>query len=166
MNYWLHRISYLENVSYPLLDKGYLSIGFSDFTDDKFLKKVSGQDWDYFEEQFDSIWEDRPRRRYSLWRFIAEMKKNDIVIVPNWWQSFSVYKIEETCAILPSSIQIEDNFKDWNDVKILQNKSKQLILEGENEYLDIGFLRKVKPIAKEIPRYEYADAALTARMKI
>jgi predicted Mrr-cat superfamily restriction endonuclease len=33
-------------------------------------------------------------------------------------------------------------------------------------YLDIGFLRKVKLIAKDISRYDYADAALTSRMKV
>lgn len=166
MNYWLHRISYLEHVSYPLLDKGYLSIGFSDFSDEKFLNKVSKEDWDFFEGQFDEIWGERPRGRYNLWRFIAEMRKNDIVIVPNWWQTFSVYKIEEPDAILPSSIEIGDDWKDWNEVKILQNKSKMLISDGEKDYLDLGFFRKIKPIAIEISRYDYADAALVARMKI
>jgi predicted Mrr-cat superfamily restriction endonuclease len=166
MNYWLHRISYLAHVSYPLLNKGYLSIGFSDFSNEEFLNKVSEKDWNFFEEQFDKIWECRPRGRYNLWRFIAEMDKDDIVIVPNWWQSFSVYKIEEPCAILSSSIQVADDWKDWNDIKILQSRSKLLILDGEKDCLDLGFFRKVKPIAIEIPRYEYADAALTARMKI
>lgn len=166
MNYWLHRVSYLENVSYPLLEKGYLSIGFSDFANESFLKKVSESDWDYFEEQFDEIWENRPRGRYSLWNFIAEMRKNDIVLVPNWWQTFSVYKIEEPDVILPSSIIVGNDWMDWNEVKIMQNKSKYLILDGEEDYLDLGFFRKVKPVATEIPRYEYADAALTSRMKI
>jgi predicted Mrr-cat superfamily restriction endonuclease len=166
MNYWLHRVSHLEHVSYPLLDNGYLSIGFSDFSDKKFLEKVSEEDWDFFEKQFDEIWETRPRGRYSLWRFIAEMRKNDIVIVPNWWQSFSVYKIEDNYAILPSSIEIGEKWKDWNDAKILHDKSKMLITEGEKECLDLGFFRKVKTIANEISRYEFADAALNARMKI
>jgi hypothetical protein len=32
--------------------------------------------------------------------------------------------------------------------------------------IDLGFVRKVKLIEKDIPRYEYADSALTSRMKI
>jgi hypothetical protein len=167
MNYWLHRIAHLENVSYPLLEKGYLSIGFSEFSNQKFLEKVSNEDWDYFEEQFNTAWEDRSRRiRHSLWRFIAGMKKNDLVLVPHPWQTFSVYKITEAHALIPASIQPEADWEDWNEVKILKNREKRLILEGEEDSLDIGFLRKVKPVEESIPRYEYADAALTARMKI
>jgi hypothetical protein len=39
MNYWLHRISHHAEIAYPLLDKGYLSIGFSDFATQEFIKK-------------------------------------------------------------------------------------------------------------------------------
>ena len=40
MNYWLHRISHMQAVSYPLLEKGYLSIGFKDFLQrPEFLKR-------------------------------------------------------------------------------------------------------------------------------
>lgn len=40
MNYWLHRISHKAELSYPLLNKGFLTIGFSDFTDNEFIDKV------------------------------------------------------------------------------------------------------------------------------
>lgn len=30
-NYWIHRISHIAEISYPLLDVGYLSYGWSDF---------------------------------------------------------------------------------------------------------------------------------------
>jgi len=163
--YWLHRISYLDFVSYPLLEKNYLSIGYSDFSDSNFLKKVTKSDWDYFEEKFDEIWGDRPRGRYSLWNFIAEMKKGDVVLVPSWG-TFSVYEIEEENSLLPSAFSINNNFFDWNDRKVSHNKEGMLIIEGEKDYLDIGFLRKVKPVMLDIPRYEYADSALTSRMKI
>lgn len=40
-NYWLHRISHKSEASYPLLEEGYLSIGFSEvFTNEKFLKTL------------------------------------------------------------------------------------------------------------------------------
>ena len=165
MKYWLHRISHLDYISYPLLENNYLSIGFSDFTDEKFLKKIANQDWDYFEEQFDKIWGDKPRGRYSLWNFIAEMKKGDYVLVPSW-ETFSVYEIEEDRPLLPSFYQIKKEFCDWNERKITHDKNGMFIINGEKDYEDIGFLRKIKPLFLEIPRYEYADSALTRRMKI
>jgi predicted Mrr-cat superfamily restriction endonuclease len=166
MQYWLHRISWLAHVSYPLLNEGYLSIGWSDFSDEEFLEKSSEEDGEYFDERFGAEYGYLPRNRYSLWYFLADMAKGDIVIVPSKWGTFSIYKIEEANAILPSSFVLNEGLVDWNGKKIKFNKSKQLILEDEKDYLDIGFLRKVKPIQEEIPRAEYANAALTRRMKI
>jgi len=144
MNYWLHRISHSSHVSYPLLEKGYLSIGFSDFAEKDFIDKMSNSpDWDYLESTCDKMWDCRPRIRYSLWRFVAEMTQGDWVIVPSYGV-FSIYEIEEHYAVLSWGI-LED--------------------EDLDKDADIGFLRKVRPIAKNISRYDYADAALTSRMK-
>ena len=55
MNYWLHRISYEMNISYPPMEKGYLSIGFSDFCCKDFLEQLvkdDGNSWNYFDEYF------------------------------------------------------------------------------------------------------------------
>ena len=41
MNIWLHRISHHAEFSYPLLQQGYLSIGYSDFADKEFPKRHS-----------------------------------------------------------------------------------------------------------------------------
>jgi predicted Mrr-cat superfamily restriction endonuclease len=166
MQYWLHRISWLANISYPLLEKGYLSIGWSTFSNEIFLEKSSEGEGEYFDKKFEEEYGYLPRNRYSLWHFLAEMNKGDIVIVPSKWGTFSVYKIEEASAILPASLNLNETLADWNGKKINFNRTKQLILEGEKEYLDIGFLRKVKPIQEEISRAEYANSALTKRMKI
>lgn len=40
MKYYLHRISHESNISYPLLDNGLLSIGWSDFSNREFLDNV------------------------------------------------------------------------------------------------------------------------------
>ena len=37
-NYWIHRISHIAEISYPLLDNNYLSYGFSDFASLKELE--------------------------------------------------------------------------------------------------------------------------------
>ena len=163
--YWLHRISYLSNVSYPLLERNYLSIGFSDFSNNDFLEKAIKGDWNYFDEQFEKLWKRKPKNRHTLWRFLTGMKSGDIVLVPNW-REFSLYEIEEFAPIIPAEFQIEDGFCDWNGRKISKNENGMFLIEGENNPLDIGFIRKVKPIELKIPRYDYADSALTSRMKI
>ncbi|MGC9331336.1 MAG: hypothetical protein ACP5DZ_05585 [Bacteroidales bacterium] len=56
MNYWLHRISHIAELSYPLLDKVFLTIGFSDFTHQEFIDKVLQDDWNYFNVQFQEMW--------------------------------------------------------------------------------------------------------------
>jgi predicted Mrr-cat superfamily restriction endonuclease len=165
MQYYLHRIAHLQHISYPLLEKGFLSIGFSDFSNEDFIKKVSERDWNYFEKTFKDLWGIIPRIRYSLWRFTAEMSKGDWVIVPGWG-TYSIYEIEDDGAILTSEMIIDDNFTAWGSRKILRDNTGFLMLDGDKEYLDIGFLRKVKIIAKDISRYDYADSALTSRMKI
>lgn len=80
-SFWLHRISYHAEVAHPLLERNILSIGFSDFSEKDFIKTCSNN-WDKFERSFDE-WERRPRSRYSLWRFLYEMKKEDYVVVPS-----------------------------------------------------------------------------------
>ena len=166
MNYWLHRISHLTSVSYPLLENGYLSIGFSDFCEDDFLENVSEQDWEFLENQFNDMWGNRPKIRYNLWRFLAEMDKGDWVVVPSWG-TFSIYELVDRYALLASDLKLNIPETDWNGKKIIRDEKNNLLkIQGENNYLDIGFLRQVKLIAKDIPRYEFADSALTSRMKI
>ena len=145
MKYWLHRIGYLQNVSYPLLEKGYLSIGFADFCyEDFFVNVAENQDWEYMENAFNENWGFVPRIRYNLWRFLAEMSKGDYIVVPSWG-TFSIY---ELCDNLP--LMITDNIpdlptEDWNGNKILKNEKTCLLkLDGEKKDLDLGFLWKVK----------------------
>lgn len=166
MHYWLHRISYLEHVSYPLFDKGYLSIGFSDLCHKDVLKNVaSKKDWDYFENAVEDAWGEKPKNRYFLWRFLAEMKKGDYILVPTW-DSFQVVQVCDDLPILATDESIDLPESDWYEQKISRDKKTGFLkLEGEKDYLDIGYLRKVKIICKDIPRSEYADSALTSRMK-
>ena len=171
MNYWLHRISYEMNISYPLMEKGYLSIGFSDFCCNDFLEQLVKDDensWNYFEEQFLKNWGNKPRSRYSLWRFIKEMKKGDWVLVPEWGGTFSIYELTDDNVTLASDESIELPEKDCNGNKIERHENKMIRTSNQEEdnYYDIGFLRKCKPVECYIPRQEYADMALNSRMKL
>lgn len=161
MNYWLHRISHVAELSYPLLDKGYLTIGFSDFTNKKFIDKVLDDDWNYFNNQFQEMWGKIPRTRHNLWRFL-KFGKGDIIIVPSRG-SFFVCKISDERPLLINEAYTND-LKTWGDKKVEINGSH---LASENgKIYDLGFARKVKILHKNISRAKFADAKLTSRMKI
>jgi predicted Mrr-cat superfamily restriction endonuclease len=173
MSIWLHRISHHAEVAYPLLDNGYLSIGYSDFSEPDFIKDSCGENgWQSFEKYFDDTWGERPRTRYNLWRFIAEMGEGDLIVVPSWG-TFSVYELTEDMARTVTEIELSE-MKDWHGNKIDKKEDGYLHKttkdeatdELKDESIDLGFVRKVKLIKKDIPRYEYADSALTSRMKI
>jgi predicted Mrr-cat superfamily restriction endonuclease len=165
MNIWLHRISHHAEVAYPLLDNGFLSIGYSDFSEPDFIKDSCGENgWQSFEKYFDDNWWERPKKtRYNLWRFVAEMSEGDLIVVPSWG-TFSVYELAEDMAKPISEIELSE-MNDWHGNKI-EKKEDGLLYRTTGELIDLGFVRKVKLIKKDIPRYEYADSALTSRMKI
>jgi len=162
MNFWLHRISHHAEASYPLLEKGFLTIGYSDFISSEFLEKTKSKDWTYFENAFAEEWGSNPRTRHNLWRFVAEMQVGDWVLVPSWG-SFSIYQIDgEACLI--NSIDAQ-GLEAWNN-RSLTVMPDGLHISDQPTPLDLGFFRKVSAIAKEISRYDFADSALTSRMKI
>ena len=74
-NIWLHRISHCAEVSYPLLERNQLTIGFSDFANQEFINKSI--DKNVFKEYFKNDWGKIPRNR-----FLFEMKKDDLILVP------------------------------------------------------------------------------------
>ena len=43
MNYWLHRISHHAEVSYPLLEQGYLSIGWIFLSKPAFIDEICSE---------------------------------------------------------------------------------------------------------------------------
>ena len=116
---------------------------------------------------FDKIFKDAgwgfPRNRWNLWRFLNEMKLDDIVVVP---QSgiFSVYRITDDKIYTIESID-ESLLQDWNGLKITR-KGGQLY-NSEGDWVDLGFFRRVELLEKDIPRAAgYADQAFSSRMKI
>lgn len=162
MNIWLHRISHHAEISYPLLEREFLSIGFSDFASTEFIHRTESDGWDYFDSEFQQKWNSIPRNRHNLWRFIREMKKGDRVLVPSWGV-FSVYQIEEDSAHPIGDID-SDGLKTWSNETV--TKKEDSFLYNSANKIDLGFFRKVTLIEANISRYKYADSALTSRMKI
>lgn len=163
-NYWIHRISHIAEISYPLLDNNYLSYGWSDFETEGFIEGVRGNNgWQFIEEQFMAKWGELSRGRYQLWNFIKEMKSGDWVIVPTYG-AFSIYELVDDKPIMVKDIR-DVVIKNWNGEEILRDNEGYLI-DSHNNMIDLGFARRVRLIQKDISRYDYADRALTARLKV
>ena len=171
MNIWLHRNSHCAEVSYPLLDKGYLTTGWSDVRMPEFIEKSRADNGkDYFEKTYQQVFNCLPRNRYALWRFIVEMQKGDWVVIPGWG-TFSIVEIADDQVLsVPELLKLVE-IKDWSGKAVEIGEQGYLYKQdgqknSDSNLIDLGFFRKVKPIERNISRYEYADAALTARMKI
>ncbi len=163
MSYFLHRISHEASAAYPLLDAGYLTIGFSDFAYDSFIDGVRAtNDMSFLDNEMQNSWGGLSRNRYTLSRFLQEFNKGDIVLVPTYG-AFSLYKIvgekPKHISTLPT-----DGISAWGS-KPLYIEDERLYA-GEGEMYDLGFYWEVEPVALEIPRNKFANKALTARMKV
>lgn len=161
MNYYIHRISHHAELSYPLLDKGYLSIGFSDFAEEELIERTQTGDWKYLDSRFQELWGILPRNRSNLRRFLS-FQKDDLILVPSWG-SFSICQIIDDRAVVVGNAFSED-LKTWNGKKV--DRAGNLLQNDQGIRYDLGFLRKVKILHRDISREKFADAALTARMKI
>jgi len=165
-NYWMHRISHHANISRPLLrDYGYLSIGFSDFVGvENFIDNIINKDNNYLDQITKKVWGKKPRIRKNLSRFI-KMAKGDWVLVPGRGD-FSIYEIEDEKAAVISAL--DNVFKkeyDRKGLKIIDSKLYKANEGIKERLIDLGFVRKVKPIEVGISRKKYADASLTKRLK-
>jgi len=166
MKYWLHRISHHAELSYPLLEKGFLSIGWADCATDKFYLECK-ENWDQFEKVIEAEYASKPRSRYGLWRFLYEMKPGDFVLVPSW-KTFSIYELLDDNILTHSELDISE-LKDQIGNTIIRGKNGLLYKNEDSNpgnCIDLGFFRRAKPVLTNIPRYEYADSELTSRMKI
>ena len=167
MNYWLHRITGGDGAlefAHPLLfNNRYLSIGWSDFSEDVFVKNIREHGAEYLDEAMQNAGYGLPRNRWNLFRFINEMQKDDIVLVPTW-NEFSLFKIADDMVLTNQSIDAS-LLKNWNG-NLAQLQEDGYFHNTDGGYVDLGFYRKVTPVLLNIPREEYAEQDLYSRMKI
>lgn len=166
--YWLHRISHEMDVSYPLLDKEYLSIGFSDFLlNPQFLENMLNPElerFSLFEKENEDRWGGKYRTRYNLWRFLCEFQEGDWILVPSWGV-FSVYEIVGK-PIYAGRADIGELVA-WNKKRVIPSGEDNRYLKYEDGIgIDIGFVIKVKEIEKDISRTDYAENRLLSRLKM
>lgn len=164
-NYWLSRIAWEGRITYALLEKGYLPIGFVDFSARKFIDDVCKIGEEALNKEVEAVWHCLPRNRWFLYHFIADMRAGDYVLVPKP-SVFDVYRIEND-----EVLSIEEMADVWKDIRLWGDDTvhigeKGYLYTGSNEDLvDVGFFRKVTPVMLDIPREEYASAGLISRMK-
>lgn len=167
MKYYLHRINNHPEWSRPLLEnKNLLSIGWAHFASQPGFLSKHQDDWSKVPEAVEDEW-GKVRPRFGLQRFL-EMERGDRVVVPTWG-AFHVYEVSDDARLVPA--QIEDELADLG----IEQGKKAVVRNGrihedhENGTsidVDLGFFRRVTPLARGIRRDGYADSALTSRMKV
>lgn len=165
-NYWMHRCTcgdYAWPFTSELLKKHKLiSIGWNYLSDSEIQSRLT-DGWESFNQVFLEENEFLPRNRYNLWRFLNEMHTGDIVVVP-LPQTFNVYRIADD--VVYNNTTIDHNlWVDWNGEKASLDK-KGYPSYADGRQIDMGFYRKVKEVAIDIPRNGYALSRLYSRMKI
>ena len=152
-NYWQHRIKggdYALPLATPLLFKHrILSIGWSHINNATFLENLKSiSAWSKFEEQLFSVYKKRSTNRYSLWRYLHEMKAGDIVVVPTPGE-FSIYRIVDD-VIMTSEDLPREILVDWSNRPIKQKGG--YLIDADGHQVDLGYFRKVEPIMEHISR--------------
>ena len=162
--YYLHRISHEGNVSYGLLEKGFLTLGWSKFSDTDILDAAREPEYKRFNPISESLGEGKNRSRWCMWYF-ARMEKGDKVVVPLYGGLFSVYEVDEIAKSI-SDLEQENPevYGAWDSRKIVW-KDHRLYDEVGERQIDLGFFIKVKPIVQNVPR-NYVTGELISRMKI
>ena len=165
VKYYLHRISHHMEWSYPLLEgRCLLSIGWADFGSRPDFVPQHQDDWSKVSRTIEGKW-GKVRPRFGLQRFL-EMEQGDRVVVPTWG-AFHVYNVADNVRLVPA--QIEEDLKDlksWQDMGAVIREGYIEEYDEKGTRVDLGFFRRVEPLARDIPRDGYADAAFTSRMKV
>lgn len=161
-NYWLHRISYEWELSYPLLEKGYLSYGWNCYVKTKLLEETAKNGWTYFAKFMENN-NNSSRSRYSLWRFL-NFKKGDIVLVPLFGGNFCICQIDGDVTEVTKLGEAFSEITTETKGKALLTPEGYICAETERVY-DVGYVVPIKKITEKIPR-SFADAKLISRMKI
>ncbi len=162
--YYLHRISHEGNASYALLEKGILTLGWSNFSDTDILEAAREPGYKRFNPIAESKGEEKTRSRWSMWYF-AKMEKGDKVVVPLYGGLFSVYEVDEVAKNIPDLEQeIKEIYGSWNGHRMIW-KDHRLYDEEDERLIDIGFYIMVKSIVSGVPR-NHVTGKLVSRMKI
>lgn len=157
--YWLHRISHEWTISYPLLEQGYLSIGWNYLSKTNVINEIAKDGIDGFKKVIESAGI-QYRLVQNLWHFL-NFKPGDIVVVPKFDKEFGVFEIQGMPFRVSDKPEICIKSTDGMQIKVGEDG----FFSSKTGYIyDIGYLVPVKEL-NHIPR-SYANADLVSRMKI
>ena len=162
-NYWLHRISNEWGVAKPLLDKGYLTIGWQYYMSisPALRECIVDRRGEGFDKIMDTL-KEFSRSRWCLNRF-AQFMPGDTVVVPLYDKCFAVVKVEESVkSIRDLPAKMVDELK---DIILTEDGLVDATDPKNKRNIDIGFFVKIKTPVKIIPR-SFAEDKLQTRMKM
>ncbi len=168
-NYWLHRIKHEREASVPLLNEGsILTIGFGhqSLSTQSFIAEILASESEdkreeLFRRKIKEAYVEFRRWAWGLWYFLADFKKGDCVLVPSpYGHEFSIYELVSGPHPISNLDASESSALSNLGLEIRDGK-----LYRSDKQFDLGFYWKVSTIAKGISKWDYADAALTAKMK-
>ena len=175
--YWLHRISYEAELSYPLLKNGVLTVGWGRISNKTLLTKMKAID-DNHRHDFDALVRDELAQKNivkpdkfrsyacrSIWIF-SRIKAGDVVLVPQFNGTFSLYKV--TGEMQPiGDIDLDTLPEKLIDTEgnVIEKKDGLLCPVGSNDPYDLGFFIPVEQIKIKIRR-SLASPMLQSRMKV
>ncbi len=182
MSYWLHRISYKWEISKPLFDRGYLTIGWGYmlWASDDVVRKVTGNAdrnavheainacHKEYREKGEKGWDAMSRYKTRSLEIFAQFRPDDTVVVPLYGGVFSVVRVKSSPK--PVTALPESALKDL-PVEIKNNEDEKGLYytdERRGDESDVGFyveVEKIRPDIPDIPR-SYAISDLQSRMKI
>ena len=165
MNYWHHRINYCKEVALALLEKGFLTIGYSDIaiqypkividSPSKFdLKSMilysyqNRYDRNLFIEEKGEFKEKSLPVHWVLFNFLYEFKAGDRVVILHYptKEHFTIFEIVEKADII-GNLPIK-NFTDLSEKEVCLEDG--LLRWNYVKFIDLGFFIKVKPITRPI----------------
>ena len=163
MTYYLHRISHCDYLAYPLLERGILSTGWSDFAKREFIRDHQEKAWEEVPQAIEQNTDyGKTRGRFSLQRFLR-MNVGDYVVVPSWG-IFHVYEVVSDQRLIADDLDLS-GLKTW-DGHGVRREEGQFYEDKNGQQIDLGFFRQVRQVAKDIPRSGYADNKLITRLKV
>lgn len=168
MNYYFQRLNHESEASYALFKNGiegekYLSLGWSCFLDTNILEAARLNDKSVaFEKIYDSVREKRVKSRWNMWYF-ARFAKGDKIVVPQYNGKFAICEVLEEAKSIKT---ISDNsFCSYFNNYDIHWDSKANLFACNGNFVDLGFIVKVKILFDDISKAEYADSYLTSRLK-
>ena len=141
-----------------------LSVGWSDFATREFISSHRAKRWEDVPRAIEQQW-GKMRAGFGLQRFL-QMNVDDRVVVPSWG-TFHVFDVVSDERLIAGDLPL-GGLETWDGhgVRMGEDKLYEYRDGKRQQDIDLGFFRRVRPVAKDIPRSGYADNALVSRLKV